>query len=91
MKFQIGDRVRLQDAKAKTWHLKGTIHEQREADDGKILSYLIQTDEGYSTLHHRIFLKLLNTQTEAIAPLDGIDDTSKEIPPDVCTSKITMN
>ena len=29
-------------------------------DDGKVLSYLIHTDEGYSTLRYRRFLKPLN-------------------------------
>ena len=43
--FKIGDMVRLQDAKLGTWLLKGTILELREADDGKVLSYLIDMDE----------------------------------------------
>ena len=41
----------------------------READDSKVLSYLIDTDEGCSTLRHRRFLKPLNVPTN--------DDTIK--------------
>ena len=47
--YIVGDRVRLQNVKDKSWELVGTIERRRTADDGKILSYDIMTDKGYLT------------------------------------------
>ena len=56
-----GDRVRLQNIRTKDFNLKGTVESQRVADDGKIVSYNIQTDKGYPTTRHRRFLRPLVT------------------------------
>ena len=58
--YNVGDRVRLQNVKDKSWELIGTIERRRTADDGKILSYDIMTDKGYLTSRHRRYLKYLN-------------------------------
>merc|ERR1711867_337487 len=58
--YEVGDRVRLQNVKDKTWELIGTVERRRTADDGQILSYDILTDKGYLTSRHRRYMKYLN-------------------------------
>ena len=70
------DRVRLQNIKMKDFLLTGTVESQRESDDGKILSYNILTDRGYSTTRHRRFLRPLIT-----------GDTITEIPKQSVTQR----
>ena len=57
--YHVGDRVRLQNVSNKSWKLIGTIERRRIADDGKIVSYDIMTDNGYITSRHRRYLKPL--------------------------------
>merc|ERR1711895_64986 len=45
--YEVGDRVRLQNVKDKTWGLIGTVERRRTADDGQILSYDILTDKEF--------------------------------------------
>ena len=51
----------IQNIKTKDFLLTGTVESQRESDDGKILSYNILTDRGYSTTRHQRFLRPLIT------------------------------
>ena len=52
-----GDRVRLQNIRTNDFNLTGTVESQRLADDGKIVSYNIQTDKGYATTRHKRLLR----------------------------------
>ena len=45
--------------KTKEFSILGTVIEQRVTDSGVIVSYLIKTDLGYLTTHHRRFMKEL--------------------------------
>ena len=45
--------------KTKEFSILGTVIEQRTADSGVIVSYLIKTDLGYLTTRHRRFMKEL--------------------------------
>ena len=49
----------IQNIKTKDFFLTGTVESQKQADDGKILSYNILTDKGFSTTWHRRFLRPL--------------------------------
>merc|ERR1712215_643089 len=62
--YEVGDRVRLQNVKDKTWGLIGTVERRRTADDGQILSYDILTDKGYLTSRHRRYMKYLNDDSD---------------------------
>ena len=55
--YDLGARVRLQDVKTKEFSTLGTVIEQRTAESGVIVSYLIKTDLGYLTTRHRRFMK----------------------------------
>ena len=88
--------MRLQDAKLGTWLLKGTISELKKVFDGKVLSYLIDTDEGFSTLRHRRFLKPLNfpisdenydTTTVVQVPPNNVSNSGELIAADIPTGK----
>ena len=61
----------LQNIKTKDFHLTGTVESQRVADDGKILSYNILTDKGYSTTRHRRFLRPLVTALDPEIPKES--------------------
>ena len=51
--------MRLQNIRTKDFILLGTVEYQRVADNGSILSYIMQTDAGYPTTRHRRFLRPL--------------------------------
>ena len=51
--------MRLQNISTKDFNILGTEESQQVADDGSILSYVIQTDAGYPTTRHRRFLRPL--------------------------------
>ena len=57
--YKIGARVRLQDVKTKLFSTLGTVIEQRTADSGDIVSYIIKTDRGHVTTRHRRFTREL--------------------------------
>ena len=61
----------LQNIKTKDFLLTGTVESQRVADDGKILSYNILTDKGYSTTRHRRFLRPLVTALDPEIPKES--------------------
>merc|ERR1712030_188118 len=60
VRYQIGQRVRLQNVATRDWDLKGTVESLRTADDGRVVSYYIMTDRNHLTTRHRRFLKPLN-------------------------------
>ena len=62
----------LQNVKTKDFLLTGTVESQRVADDGKILSYNILTDKGYSTTRHRRFLRPLITALDPEIPKESV-------------------
>ena len=45
--------------KTKLFSTLGTVIEQRTADSGDIVSYIIKTDRGHVTTHHRRFMREL--------------------------------
>ena len=57
--YKLGARVRLQDVKTKLFSTLGTVIEQRTADSGDIVSYIIKTDRGLVTTRHRRFMREL--------------------------------
>ena len=63
----------LQNIKTKDFLLTGTVESQRVADDGKILSYNILTDKGYSTTRHRRFLRPLVTAIDPEIPKESVE------------------
>ena len=61
--FEVGDRVRVQDVKRKTWNMKGTIvsvvfHEGAKTPS----SYYIAADEGGEFLRNGKYIRLLEEQ-----------------------------
>ena len=87
----MGDRVRLQNVATKEFILKGTIELLRTTNDGRVVSYDIVTDKGYTNTRHRRYLRPLhpehdpkipkvdkNTKAEAIKLDDNTCDETKE-------------
>ena len=73
-----GDRVMILNIKTKDFLLTGTVESQRESDDGKILSYNILTDRGYSTTRHRRFLwSLITCDTITEIPKQSVTQRSE--------------
>ena len=60
IRYQIGQRVRLQNISTRDWELKGTIDRVRTADDGRVVSYDVLTDRNHMTTRHRRYLKPLH-------------------------------
>ena len=56
-KFEIGDRVVIQNPKTKRWTEYGTVNLKRTADDGTHQSFEINLDTGGSALHNKSFMK----------------------------------
>merc|ERR1711867_419384 len=87
--YEVGDRVRLQNIKDKSWGLIGTVERRRTADDGQILSYDILTDKGYLTSRHRRYMKYLNDDNDKSDKNDNIGaNTSEEIHSDEIPDKV---
>ena len=87
----MGDRVRLQSIVTKEFILTGTIELLRTTDDGRVVSYDIATDKGYTTTRHRRYLRPLhpehhpkipkvdkNTKAEAIKIHDNVHDETND-------------
>ena len=64
--YKIGETVRIQDIRTKTWKTLGEVTGRRIADDGKICSYEIKLPSGYLTICHQRFMHKY---------LDSSDDT----------------
>ena len=62
--FPIGDRVRLQDQRSHKWNLIGSILEEREADDGKKVSFVISLDKGGTTIRHKSHMRHFSAVSE---------------------------
>ena len=76
----------LQNIKTKDFLLTDTVESQREAGDGKILSYNILTDKGYSTTRHRRFLRPLITAIVPEIPKESVECNDGEINTDLPNS-----
>ena len=62
--FEIGEKVKLQDMKTKLWNFDGVVTGICTAQDGKIVSYKINTDGCVTTRHHRYMSKVRNSNEE---------------------------
>merc|ERR1712105_222642 len=62
--YKVGSRVRLQDVKSKLFSTLGTVLEQRTADSGDIVSYIIKTDQGHVRTRHRKFMRELAPEND---------------------------
>ena len=60
--YEVGDRVRIQDVKTKLFDKYGTITKQRKTDEGSIVSYVIEKDNGRAAIRHRKFLRKLQPE-----------------------------
>ena len=64
--FHIGDKVRLQDQKTRWWNLLGNVLEEREADDGRRVSFVISLDKGGTTVPHKSHMLHFSTVSERV-------------------------
>ena len=55
--FRVGDKVILQDIQTKKWNIPGKVVKEREADDGQLISFVVQTESGQEFLRHKRFMK----------------------------------
>ena len=62
--FHLGDKVRLQDQRSRKWNLLGSIQEEREANDGKKVSYVIALDSGGTTIRHKSHMRHFTAVSE---------------------------
>ena len=60
--YEVGERVRIQDVKTKLFDKYGTITKQRKTDEGSIVSYVIEKDNGREAIRHRKFLRKLQPE-----------------------------
>ena len=74
IRYQIGQRVRLQNISTRDWELKGTIDRVRTADDGRVVSYDVLTDRNHMTTRHRRYLKPLHEDHDPKANKDDVDN-----------------
>ena len=79
--YEVGERVQIQDVKTKLFDKYGTITKQRKTDEGSIVSYVIEKDNGREAIRHRRFLRKLQTEHDPfkITNLnDGDEDTADD-------------
>ena len=63
----------IQNIKTKDFFLTGMVESQRVADVGKIVSYCILTDKGFSTTRHRRFLRPLVAANDPEIPKESVE------------------
>ena len=77
MTYFPGVRIMIQNIRTKDFLLNGTIESQRTSDDGKIVSYCILTDKGFSTTRHRRFLRPLGAENDPKISKESVESNDK--------------
>ena len=70
--FALIDRVVVHDPGTRRWAMEGTVIEERKAEDGTAVSFVIKFDNGRTTIRHKshmLFTIKKNEESEKVRSL----------------------
>ena len=56
-KYNIGQKVLIQNQNSKLWETSAIIHEERISDDGYSWSYVLETESGQKLIRNQKYIK----------------------------------
>ena len=70
--FALQDRVVVRDPGTRRWVQEGTVIEERKAEDGRAVSFVIKFDNGRTTIRHKWHMRFAvkkNEESERVRSL----------------------